>query len=53
MKAKNLRTGEIIDVTVKTTFRNWIHFAELPGKFHNQTGEHNNGIYRPTHKIIF
>jgi hypothetical protein len=52
MKAQNIRTGEVMEVTIKTTFRNWIHFAELPGKFCNQTGQHNNGIYRPTHKIL-
>ena len=51
-EAENIRTGERIKVTLKTVFRDWLHFYELPGKFHKETGEHNNGTYKATHKIL-
>lgn len=47
----NLRTGKPFEGTVQSVFREWVHLKEVEGKFHIETGQHNNSINRAKYKI--
>lgn len=47
----NTRTKKEFEGTVQSIFREWVYLKEAEGKFHIETGAHNNSINRAKYTI--